>query len=137
MARPQGDRASRTGRATGEGKIRATISKKSQPCSMAKVNLGTQKLYLLVNLLQPFVEGRSNIDRLIFRQLCQFALMVWEKLFKLSQGVGGSNGGSSERTREVKLVEQWVINFIIVSLNNLISDGLPFAIAIEKYSCSL
>jgi hypothetical protein len=137
MARPQGDRASRNGRATGEGKIRTSISKNSQPCSTAEANLGAQKLYLFVNLLQLFVEDRSNIDRLMFGQLCQFLLMVWEKLSKLSQGVGGSNGGSSERTREVKLVEQWVINFIIVSLNNLISDGLPFAIAIGKYSCSL
>ncbi len=133
MARPQGERSSRAGRAAGKVKIRATIAKRLQPSIRAKVDLKSEKFDLLVNFLQLFVQDKSSINRSTFTQLDRFVFVLCRKIPKLSQSVGGCDGGSSDRTREVKLLEQWVINFIIVSFDNFISDGLPSAIAIEKY----
>jgi hypothetical protein len=131
MARPQGNIASITGRATGKVRIRVTVARMFQPRSKIAANLQSEKFDLTINFPQPFVKDKSTINnRLIFWQFCQVLVLDWEKFPKLSQCIGGSDGGSSDRTREVKLLEQWVINFIIVSFDNFISDGLPSQTAI-------
>jgi hypothetical protein len=62
MARPQGYKASRTGRATGKGKIGTTIAKGFQPRSRSIENRGSEEFDLPVKLQQQlFVADRSRI----------------------------------------------------------------------------
>jgi hypothetical protein len=63
MARPQGDKASRTGRATGKGKIRATIAKGFQPHCQVIEGRESETFDLPIKLRQLFVEGKSSISR--------------------------------------------------------------------------
>jgi len=85
MARPQGYKASRTGRATGKGKIGTTIAKGFKPWSRSIENRGSEQLALPVKLQQQkVVADRSRIGRSTIRQLYQFVVLGWEKVLTSS-----------------------------------------------------